>query len=36
MAVISEDRLAELLGDVFGVELATSTIAAMGNGKPRH
>jgi transposase len=31
--LISEDRLAELLGDVFGVELATSTIAAMGQRK---
>jgi transposase len=31
--LIPEDRLAELLGDVFGVELATSTIAAMGHRK---
>jgi len=31
--LIPEDRLAELLGDVFGVEVATSTIAAMGQRK---
>ena len=31
--LIPEDRLAELMGDVFGVEVATSTIAAMGNRK---
>lgn len=31
--LIPEDRLAELMGDVFGVELATSTIAAMGQRK---
>ena len=30
---IPEDRLAELMGDVFGVDLATSTIAAMGQRK---
>jgi transposase len=30
---IPEDRLAELMADVFGVELATSTIAAMGQRK---
>ena len=31
--LIPEDRLAELMGDVFGVEVATSTIAAMGQRK---
>jgi transposase len=31
--LIPEDRLAELMGDVFGVDLATSTIAAMGQRK---
>lgn len=31
--LIPEDRLAELMGDVFGVEVATSTIAAMGHRK---
>lgn len=31
--LIPEDRLAELLGDVFGVEVAPSTIAAMGHRK---
>ena len=31
--LIPEDRLAELMGDVFGVALATSTIAAMGQRK---
>jgi transposase len=31
--LLPEDRLAELLGDVFGVDLATSTIAAMGHRK---
>jgi transposase len=31
--LIPEDRLAELMADVFGVELATSTIAAMGQRK---
>ena len=31
--LLPEDRLAELMGDVFGVELATSTIAAMGHRK---
>jgi transposase len=31
--LIPEDRLAELRGDVFGVEVATSTIAAMGHRK---
>jgi len=31
--LIPEDRLAELMGDVFGVEMATSTIAAMGHRK---
>jgi len=30
---IPEDRLAELMRDVFGVDLATSTIAAMGQRK---
>jgi transposase len=30
---IPEDRLAELLRDVFGVDLATATIAAMGHKK---
>ena len=30
---IPEDRLAELLHDVFGVELATATLAAMGHKK---
>jgi transposase len=30
---IPEDRLAELMDDVFGVEVATSTIAAMGHRK---
>jgi transposase len=30
---IPEDRLAELMDDVFGVDLATSTIAAMGQRK---
>lgn len=31
--LIPEDRLAELMTDVFGVDLATSTIAAMGQRK---
>ncbi len=31
--LIPEDRLAELLRDVFGVDLATATIAAMGHKK---
>ena len=31
--LIPEDRLAELMGDVFGVEVATSTIATMGHRK---
>lgn len=31
--LIPEDRLAELMADVFGVELATSTSAAMGQRK---
>ncbi len=31
--LIPEDRLAELIGDVFGVDLATATIAAMGQRK---
>lgn len=31
--LIPEDRLAELMRDVFGVDLATSTIAAMGQRK---
>jgi transposase len=31
--LIPEDRLAELMDDVFGVEVATSTIAAMGQRK---
>jgi transposase len=31
--LIPEDRLAELMVDVFGVDLATSTIAAMGQRK---
>lgn len=31
--LIPEDRLAELMKDVFGVEVATSTIAAMGQRK---
>lgn len=31
--LIPEDRLAELMGDVFGVEVATSTVAAMGHRK---
>lgn len=31
--MIPEDRLAELLRDVFGVDLATATIAAMGHKK---
>ena len=31
--LIPEDRLAELMGDIFGVEVATSTIAAMGHRK---
>ncbi len=31
--LIPEDRLAELMADVFGVDLATSTIAAMGQRK---
>jgi len=31
--LIPEDRLAELMGDIFGVEVATSTIAAMGQRK---
>jgi transposase len=31
--LVPEDRLAELMGDVFGVEVATSTIAAMGRRK---
>jgi transposase len=31
--LIPEDRLAELRGDVFGVELATSTLAEMGHRK---
>ena len=30
---IPEDRLAELRSEVFGVEVATSTIAAMGQRK---
>lgn len=30
---IPEDRLAELMKDVFGIELATATIAAMGQRK---
>jgi len=30
---IPEDRLAELMDDVFGVDLATSTLAAMGQRK---
>jgi transposase len=31
--LIPEDRLAELMSDVFGVEVATATIAAMGHRK---
>jgi transposase len=31
--LLPEDRLAELMSDVFGVEVATSTIAAMGHRK---
>ena len=31
--LLPEDRLAELLSDVFGVEMATATIAAMGHRK---
>lgn len=31
--LLPEDRLAELMSDVFGVEVATSTIAAMGQRK---
>lgn len=31
--LIPEDRLAELMDDVFGVEVASSTIAAMGQRK---
>ena len=31
--LIPEDRLAELMSDVFGVEVATATIAAMGQRK---
>lgn len=31
--LLPEDRLAELMGDVFGVEVATATIAAMGQRK---
>ena len=31
--LIPEDRLAEVMKDVFGVEVATSTIAAMGHRK---
>ena len=31
--LIPEDRLAELMKDVFGVDVATSTIAAMGQRK---
>jgi transposase len=31
--LLPEDRLAELMGDVFGVEMATATIAAMGHRK---
>ena len=31
--VVPEDRLAELLPEVFGVDLATATIAAMGHKK---
>ena len=31
--LIPEDRLAELMQDVFGVEVATATIAAMGQRK---
>src|SRR5262249_60079986 len=31
--LIPEDRLAELMRDVFGVEVATATIAAMGQRK---
>jgi transposase len=30
---IPEDRLAELMSDVFGVEVATATIAGMGQRK---
>jgi len=33
--LIPEDRLAELMSDVFGVDLATSTIAVMGQRKAR-
>jgi transposase len=31
--LIPEDRLAELMGDIFGVEVAPATIAAMGQRK---
>src|SRR5262249_18413769 len=31
--LIPEDRLAELMSEVFGVEVATATIAAMGHRK---
>jgi transposase len=31
--LIPEDRLAELMGDVFGLEVATATVAAMGHRK---
>jgi transposase len=31
--LLPEDRLAELMRDVFGVEVATATIAAMGQRK---
>lgn len=33
--LIPEDRLAELMGDVCGVDLATSTLAAMGQKKAK-
>jgi transposase len=33
--LLPEDRLAELMRDVFGVDVATSTIAAMGQRKAR-
>lgn len=33
--LIPEDRLAELMGEVFGVDLATATLAAMGQKKAK-